>query len=466
MDLWSSRTGFILAATGAAVGIGNIWRFPSVVGRNGGGAYLIPFLVAVFVFAVPLMILEINSGRRTRADIVATFRDVRPRFRILGWFVVAIVVLILSYYLVITGWILAFLGAAITGSDISLASFTATYAPVLSFIVSLLIVAAVLSLGVREGIERLTTVLMPLVFVILLGMAAFSVTLSGFSEGVAFFLTPDLSVLADPLIWSAAFGQAFFSLSAGMGILLTYGSYVGEEMDVPEAAVIIAVADVIVALLAGIVIFPIVFTFDLEPSLGTELAFSTLPAAFSLLPGGRIVAGAFFGLLFAAAITSAVSMMEVGVSTVRGATRFSRRRATILVSVLVFFLGMPSLLSYTPFQLHVWGTPFLDLLDDSVGTLGLPVTALIISITFGYFARHDETRVPRVERLATLSTRYLLPPVLVVIVASQLLLGFDFPGWRTLPDSTRDRTILSVVIIVFIGVLGYLLVRLQRAVAK
>lgn len=466
MDLWSSRTGFIFAATGAAVGIGNIWRFPSVVGRNGGGAYLIPFVVAVFVFAVPLMILEINSGRRTRADIVTTFRDVRPQFRISGWFIVAIVVLILSYYLVITGWILAFLGSAITGSNITLASFTATYAPVVSFTVSLGIVAAVLSLGVREGIERLTTVLMPLVFVILLAMAVFSVTLPGFHDGVAFFLTPDLSVLADPLIWSAAFGQAFFSLSAGMGILLTYGSYVGEEMDVPEAAVIIAVADVIVALLAGIVIFPIVFTFDLEPSLGTELAFSTLPAAFSLLPGGRIVAGAFFGLLFAAAITSAISMMEVGVSTVRGATQFSRRRATLLVSVLVFFLGMPSLLSYTPFQLHVWGTPFLDLLDDSVGALGLPVTALIISITFGYFARYDEVRVPHVERLAMLSTRYLLPPVLVVIVASQLFLGFDFPGWHVFPDSTRDRTILSVVILVFIGVLGYLLVRLQRALAQ
>jgi NSS family neurotransmitter:Na+ symporter len=466
MDLWSSRTGFIFAATGAAVGIGNIWRFPSVVGRNGGGAYLIPFLIAVFVFAVPLMILEINSGRQTRADIVTTFHDVRPRFRIFGWFIVAIVILILSYYLVITGWILAFLGAAITGSDISLAGFTATYAPLLSFTVSLGIVAAVLSFGVREGIERLTTVLMPLVFVILLGMAAFSVTLSGFSAGMAFFLTPDLSVLADPLMWSAAFGQAFFSLSAGMGILITYGSYVGEEMDVPEAAAIIAVADVVVAILAGIVIFSIVFTFDLEPSLGTELAFITLPAAFSLLPGGRLLAGAFFGLLFAAAITSAVSMMEVGVSTVRGATRFSRRQATLLVSVLVFLLGTPSLLSYTPFQLHVWGTPFLDLLDNSVGTLGLPVTALIISITFGYFATHEAAQVPPIERLTTVSTKYLLPPVLVVIIASQLFLGFDFPGWRMIPGRTLDRAFVSVAVLSGIGLLVYLLAYFRREAAK
>lgn len=466
MDLWSSRTGFVLAATGAAVGIGNIWRFPSVVGRNGGGAYLIPFLVAVFIFAVPLMILEINSGRRTRVDIVATFRDVRPRFRIFGWFIVAIVSLILSYYLVITGWILAFLGAAITGSDISLAGFTSTYAPVLSFTVSLGIVAAVLSLGVRKGIERLTTVLIPLVFVILLGMAVFSVTLSGFTDGVAFFLTPDLSVLADPLIWNAAFGQAFFSLSAGMGILLTYGSYVGEEMNVPKAAAIIALADVIVALLAGIVIFPIVFTFDLEPSLGSELAFSTLPEAFALLPGTRIVAGAFFGLLFAAAITSAVSMMEVGVSTVRGETRLSRIQATILVSVTVFLLGMPSLLSYTPFQFHVWDTPFLDLLDNSVGTLGLPVTALIISITFGYFVRTEEIQISRIEQMTAMSTKYLLPPILIVIIASQLILGFDFPGWHTLPGSTLDRALLSTTILVFVGVLAYLLLRLQRTEAK
>ena len=466
MDLWSSRTGFIFAATGAAVGIGNIWRFPSVVGRNGGGAYLIPFLIAVFVFAVPLMILEINSGRRTRADIVATFSDVRPRFRLFGWSIVAVVILILSYYLVITGWILAFLGAAITGGDISLAGLTTTYAPVLFFTVSLGIVAAVLSLGVREGIERLTTVLMPLVFMILLGMAAFSVTLSGFSEGMAFFLTPDLSVLADPLIWSAAFGQAFFSLSAGMGILITYGSYVGEEIDVPEAAAIIAVADVVVAILAGIVIFPIVFTFDLEPSLGTELAFTTLPAAFSLLPGGRLLAGAFFGLLFAAAITSAVSMMEVGVSAVRGTTHFSRRQATLLVSVLVFLLGTPSILSYTPFQLHVWGTPFLDLLDNSVGTLGLPVTALIISITFGYFATHEAAQIPPVERLTIVSTKYLLPPVLVVVIASQLFLGFDFHGWRMLPGRTLDRAFVSVAILSGISLLVYLLVYFRRAAAK
>jgi NSS family neurotransmitter:Na+ symporter len=237
-------------------------------------------------------------------------------------------------------------------------------------------------------------------------------------------------------------------------------------MDVPEAAAIIAVADVIVAALAGIVIFPIVFTFDLEPSLGTELAFSTLPAAFSLLSGGRIVAGAFFGLLFAAAITSAVSMMEVGVSTVRGETQLSRRQATVLVSVLVFFLGMPSLLSYTPLRLQVWGTPFLDLLDTSVGTLGLPVTALIISITFGYFVRHEELRVPPIERLTIMSTKYLLPPVLVAIIASQLFLGFDFPGWHTLPGSTLDRALVSAAILVCMGVLAYLLLRLHRAATK
>jgi NSS family neurotransmitter:Na+ symporter len=159
-------------------------------------------------------------------------------------------------------------------------------------------------------------------------------------------------------------------------------------------------------------------------------------------------------------------MMEVGVSTVRGETQFSRRQATVLVSVLVFLLGVPSLLSYTPFQLHVWGTPFLDLLDNSVGTLGLPVTALIISVTFGYFARHEEVQVLRIERLTTTSTKYLLPPVLVAIIASQLFLGFDFPGWHTLPGRTLDRALVSATILVCIGVPAYLLLRLRRAAAK
>ncbi|WP_137285635.1 sodium-dependent transporter [Halorussus salinisoli] len=466
MERWSSRFGFVLAATGAAVGIGNIWRFPSVVGRNGGGAYLLPFLVAVFVFAVPLMILEIGSGRRARADVVSAFRGVRPDLRSLGWFVVAVVLLVLSYYLVITGWILAFLVSAVTGTTISLEGFTGTYAPLVSFVVSLVVGGGVLSFGVREGIERLTSVLMPFVFVILVGMAAFSMTLSGFPDGIAFFLTPDLSVLADPLLWSAAFGQAFFSLSAGMGILLTYGSYVSEEMDVPRAALTIAVADVFVAVLAGVVIFPIVFTFDLEPSLGTELAFSTLPAAFSLLPAGRIVAVAFFGLLFAAAITSAVSMMEVGVASVRGATRFSRRQATVLVAALVFLLGLPSALSYTPFRLRVFGSPFLDVLDESVGTLGLPVTALVVSITFGHLAKDGFERPSRVERSTSLSVKYLLPPVLVTVIASQLLVGFDVPGWHVLPGRVRDRSLGSVVVVVFVAVFGYAVARFRRVSSR
>lgn len=462
MDRWSSRAGFIFAATGAAVGIGNIWRFPSVVGRNGGGAYLLPFLVAVFVFAVPLMILEINSGRHARSDVVATFRSVRSEFRLLGWFVAIVVVLILSYYLVIAGWVLAFLGAAILGTTISLESFTSSYAPIGSFIVTLVIVGGVLSFGVREGIERLAVILMPLVFVILFGLAVFSSTLSGFSEGLAFFLTPDPSVLSDPFIWSAAFGQAFFSLSAGMGILLTYGSYVGEEMNVPESAFLIAIADVIVAFLAGLVIFPIVFTFDLEPSLGAELAFSTLPAAFTLLPGGRIVAGAFFALLFAAAITSAVSMMEVGVSTVRGSTRLTRKQSTVLVSAAVFLLGLPSALSYTPLQFSVLGTPFLDLLDESVGTLGLPVTALIISVVFGSIAVQLEGPRSRIDRVAAVSVKYLLPPILVVIIATQLLFGFDFPGWHTLPGRARARPVLSVAVLAVVGLLSYALLGVRK----
>lgn len=463
MERWSSGWGFVLAATGAAVGIGNIWRFPAVVGRNGGGAYLLPFLIAVFVFAVPLMILEIHSGRSGRADVVTAFGIAKPAVRPLGWVLVGVVVLILSYYLVITGWILAFLLAAITGTGLTLAGYTSTYLPLASFVGALLVVGAVLALGVRAGIERATTILMPFVFLILLGLAVFATTLEGFIDGLAFFLTPDTSVLFDPTVWAAAFGQAFFSLSAGMGILLTYGSYADDSLDVPRATVLIAAADVLVAILAGVVIFPIVFTFGLEPTLGSELAFSTLPAAFSLLPGGRAVAVAFFGLLFAAAVTSAISMMEVGVSTVRGATPMDRRGATVVVMATLFLLGLPSALSYTPLRLAAYGTPILDLLDETVGTLGLPVTALVIAIVFGHVAERRWQAASGAERVAERVVRYVLPVVLAGIIGFQLILGLGFPGWRFLPGRTEPLPALSVGALVLLLGIGFLVVRLRRS---
>ncbi|MDX1745379.1 MAG: sodium-dependent transporter, partial [Halobacteriales archaeon] len=426
-ERWSSRLGFLLAAIGAAVGLGNIWRFSAVVGTNGGGAYLVPYLLAAFLFAVPLMILELAVGRAFRVNVVSAFRKIRRQFTILGWVVTGTVVLILSYYLVLTGWVLAFFLDALTGGSLTFGSFTRTLTPLAFFTLSTILTAVIVSFGVKDGIERLASVVMPVIFLLLVLLALYATTLPGFSRAIAFLFQPDFSVLGDPLLWSAAFGQVFFSLSVGQGIMLTYGSYIAEETNLPRSALAITIADIAVAILAGLVIFPIVFTVGLEPALGTELAFTTLPQAFTEMPFGSVVGIAFFGLLFFAALTSAVSLLEVGVAPVVATTQLDRRRATIILTGLVFLIGLPSALSYTSVSLTLDGVRVLDLMDETVGTLGLPVTAIIISLVFGWYQDRDTLVNQLGHPIAIPLIRFVIPAVLVAVTAIKLF-GRDFPA--------------------------------------
>lgn len=439
MESWGSRRGFILAAIGSAVGIGNIWRFSSVLGENGGGAYLVPYLVAVFAFALPLMALELAVGRHLRADAVQAFRSLGRRHELAGWLIATIVFTILSYYLVITGWTLAYFVQSLAGGAPSFGAFTGGYWGVGAFAASAVVVGLVTSFGVKHGIELLASWLMPLAFVILLALAVYSVTLDGFVEGVSFMLEPDFSRLSEPGLWSAAFGQAFFSLSVGFGILLTYGSYLSRDTDVVESAAIITVADVLVAILAGMVIFPVVFTMGLEPSAGAELAFSTLPTAFEQMPRGALIAPAFFFLLFAAAVTSAVSMMELNVAAVMDRTRMSRTRTSAVLTVLVLGLGLPSALSYSGLELSVFGTRVLDLLDDTVGNLGLPIGALLIAIFFtrgiartALVEEFNGTHGRRARALLLPLLRWVIPGVLVGVLATDVLMNLNPAGWHIL----------------------------------
>jgi len=279
MEKWSSKFGFILAAIGSAVGIGNIWRFSSVVGQNGGGAYLIPYLIAVFLFALPLMILELVVGRHLQGNVISSFGKIKTQFRIFGWVICAIVFVVLSYYLVITGWTLGYLVSSLSNSGTTFSDFTSSYQPLIYFVIATLLTGFIISFGVKKGIQRISTILMPFSFLLLIILAIFCMTLTGFGDGIDFFFTPNFSVLSNPMIWSAAFGQAFFSLSVGFGVLLTYGGYLEKNINIVHSSLIITVADISVAFLAGLIIFPIVFTFNLAPGMGAELAFSTLPLA-------------------------------------------------------------------------------------------------------------------------------------------------------------------------------------------
>ncbi len=467
MEQWSSRVGFIFAAIGAAVGLGNIWRFPAVVGQNGGGAYLVPYLIAAFAFAVPLMILEISVGRSLRADIVTACRQVRSEFEIAGWLIGGSVLAVLSYYLVITGWVLAFVTFSVTGAETSFDSFTGTYQPVGFFVVSTLVVGAIVSLGVQDGIERMAKVLVPMTFVVLVGLVGYAVTLGGFLDGLRFFLAPDVSVLADPGIWSAAFGQVFFSFSVGMGVLLTYGSYLAPESDVVRPSIVIAVADLTVALLAGILIFGIVFSFGLEPAAGSELAFSTLPVAFEAMPFGAGVGAGFFGLLFFAAIAPSVSMLEVGVAGVMRATTWSRRRASAVVTGGILLAGLPSALSYSRFELSVLGRPFLDVLDSTVGTFGLPLSALALVGIFAWSQDRGALRSQVESRLVRILVSYVVPIVLVVVIGLRVVTGIEILAWRRLPGTVlvpEPAGIVGTVLIALVlGIVGWSLRHRSRA---
>lgn len=226
---WSSTMGFILAGIGSAVGIGNVWRFPYIVGANGGGAFLIPYLISLFLFGLPLMVLEFAIGRHTGASVVAAFRSLQRRFSTAGLAIIVIVSLLLSYYLVITGWVLAYALSFALNRPLEFGAFTNSYLPLIFYLLSGLAVFVTVRSGIRAGIEKVSRYLIPAMVVILLALVAFSLVQPGAPDGIQFYLAPDYSNLADPTVWTAAFGQAFFSLSVGMGVMLTTGVTLREE---------------------------------------------------------------------------------------------------------------------------------------------------------------------------------------------------------------------------------------------
>lgn len=379
------------------------------------------------------MILEITMGRRFRGTVVSAFRAVRPGFQKIGWLLCAIVFLILSYYLVITGWTLAYTVFSVTGNTVTFSDFTGSYLPLLYVVFAVFLSGIIISAGVRKGIERVSVLLIPVIILILVIMAVFNLTLPGFTQGMMFLFTPDFSALTHADIWIAAFGQAFFSLSVGEGILLTYGSYMEKNQNIPLSAFIVTVTDTFVALLAGVVIFPIVFTYGLSPSVGAELAFTTLPIAFSRMPAGPVFATAFFLVLFFAALTSAVSLLEVCVAVVNEYFGWARKKTTMVLTATLLFLSLLPALSYSALKLPVSGIPLLDLMDETVGTYGLQIAAIFVTVTFTAFLPREFFFAElggssRLNRLVFFLCKYVIPAVLLLAIGVQLFAGLRIPG--------------------------------------
>ena len=403
---FGTRIGFILAAAGSAVGLGNIWGFPTQVGRGGGAAFVLVYLGCVFLICAPIMIAELAVGRRARKDPIGAFRLIKPgtAWWLTGLLGVLAGVGILSFYSVIAGWTIAYIyytaSGAVAGSPDEVGAFFGRFtanAPLnigLTFVV-LAVTAAIIVGGVRSGIERMTKVLMPLLFLLLGILMVRALTLPGAGAGLEYYLRPDMSKVFDMQVVNAALGQAFFSLSLGMGAMITYGSYIGQTENIARAAGWVVLLDTTVALMAGFIIFPAGFTlpgFDPSTS-GPGLIFAVLPRLFATMPGGELFGGAFFIMLTVAALTSTISLLEVPTAHLIDSHGWSRRSAALTLTAVIFLLSIPSALANgasTFFgALPGVGMDFLSLMATVWNNFALPIGGLLLALFVGHVWRAD-----------------------------------------------------------------------------
>ena len=427
---WSSRFAFILAATGSAVGLGNIWKFPYITGENGGGAFVIVYLVCVMLIGIPIMIAETMLGRRSQRNPVETMvlltdeAGADKHWHYLGWMGVIAGVLILSYYSVIAGWASAYIVKAFAGSffDANATQIKGIFddfvgSPMqLIFWHSLFMVATmqIVARGVNNGLEKAMQLLMPALFILMILLVAYAMTTESYFQGLHFLFKPDFSKLTSDSVLTAM-GQAFFTLSLGMGSIMVYGSYLPKGVPIAKTAFLIAGADTVVALLAGVAIFPIVFANNLHPASGPGLIFQTLPIAFGAMTGGWLMGILFFVTLVIAALTSSVALIEPVVAWLVENKDFSREKASIWSGLATWLLGLG-----TVFSFNVWSNvKFFDrnifqLLDYLTANLMLPIGGFCIAVFAGWIMKrqHSEQEL----NLPTIAS-YQLWKILICYVA-------------------------------------------------
>jgi NSS family neurotransmitter:Na+ symporter len=441
---WGSKAAFILAAAGSAIGLGNIWGFPTVAGQNGGAAFLLIYLLAVAFIGAPVMLSELIMGRRTRRNPVGAFKALAPgrAWVVVGGLGVFTGIVILSLYSVIAGWTLAYIFKTLAGTFGPGADTEAIFhhlagGPVPAIGWHLLFMAITITVvlgGVRDGIERWTKVLMPVLFVLLAMLAMRAVTLSGAQAGLEFYFKPDFSKVTGSVVL-AAIGQAFFSLSLGMGAMITYGSYVSRKDDLVSSAAWVTGADTLIAILAGLIIFPTLFHAGLEPGAGGPgMVFVVLTSLLSSIPpapyGGVIFGTGFFLLLAIAALTSSVSLLEVATAWAVDEKRVSRRKAAITLGGVAFVVGIPSALANGAVgwlsSVPGAGMDFLSLLFMLFGQYSLVIGALLISVFIGWVwgvraageeVRENDGKFP-LGRTWSFLIRFVCPIAIVAILVS------------------------------------------------
>ena len=389
---WASNIGFILAAAGSAVGLGNIWKFPYLAGANGGGAFVIIYLAMIILIGFTVMLGEMAIGRKTHMSAVDAYKKLNKKWAFVGLIGVVVGFCILSFYSVIGGWVLNYIAKYITGGIAGTEAagyftgfISGTTQPILWHFVFMALTAVIVLKGVSGGIEKASKFMMPALFILLIVVAIRSVTLPGAGAGLEFYLKPDFSqVTIKTLV--AALGQAFFSLSLGMGAIITYGSYLGSTENLEKNAILVPTIDTLVALLAGFAVLPAVFAFGFEPGAGPSLMFITLPSVFDAMPFGQIFGILFFILVFFAALTSAISLLEVVVAFVIDSFKLERKKVTIAMSVVLFLIGIPCSLANGPVlsESLIFGMNFFDFMSFIAESVLMPLGGLLMCIFIGY----------------------------------------------------------------------------------
>lgn len=387
---WSSKIGFIFAASGSAIGLGNIWRFPYVTGVNGGAAFVFIYLICVLVIGLPYLYAELALGRAIQKNPVGAIASIRPKssWILAGGLGIVTGLFILSYYAVIAGWTFGYIFKMMIPNQQNFSEFVANPTLViLLFGFFILITVSVVYGGVQGGIERWAKILMPILLLLLVLLILYSNMLPGSGKGLAFYLKPDFSKLTGKVVL-AALGQAFFSLSLGMGLMVTYGSYISKKDNLISSGLYVALADTGIAIMSGLIIFPALFAMNQDPAAGPGLVFNILPAIFREMPFGTVVGVVFFILLSIAALTSTISLLEVPTAYLVDEKKISRKIAVWMVGLIVFILGLPSALSQgavswlsKPLAMDL---EFLAFMDFVWGNLSLAFGAFVISIFVGW----------------------------------------------------------------------------------
>lgn len=436
---FTGKLGFVLAAAGSAVGLGNIWRFPYLAAKYGGGIFLLVYLILAVTFGFALMTAEIAIGRKTGLSAIGAFKALDKRFSFVGWLASLVPVIILPYYSVIGGWVCKYLAAFASGSagatssDTYFTNFIASpVEPLGWFALFLSITAIVVLFGVEKGIEKVSKVLMPVLVVLSLVIAIYSCTLPGAQDGIIYYIKPDFSRFSATTVL-AAMGQLFYSMSLAMGIMITYGSYMKKDVNLESSVSQIELFDTGIAFLAGLMVIPAVFAFSggNQEALGKgpSLMFITLPKVFDSMSGGAFVGALFFILVLFAALTSSISLMETVVSIVSDKTKLGRKPACLIVFLVSLVLGVPSSLGNGIWgNVKILGLQFLDFFDFISNSVLMPIVAFLTCIFIGYVVKtktvSDEVELSgkfKRKGLFEFVIKYLAPICIILILVSSIL---------------------------------------------